>query len=140
MRVIENKMEEIETTCPHCQSRFAYKNSDIQDYEWESYLRCPCCDNLIHLQTETDDLPTVDKVQYPKDFYSFGDGVHIKDEEINQWIKKCVSFLKDEDYSFYGSGDTMVFAYKSDEDGLTATVLVAKKYEECNVKIPEENF
>ena len=51
MRVIENKMQEVETVCPHCHSRFAYNNSDVQDYEWESYLRCPCCDNLIHLQT-----------------------------------------------------------------------------------------
>lgn len=141
MRVIENKMQEVETVCPHCHSRFAYNNSDVQDYGWESYLRCPCCDNLIHLQCENDDIPTIDKVQYPKDFYSFDKGVHIKDEEISEWVKQCTSFLdKDNDYSFCGSGDTMVFAYKSDEDSSTATVIVAKKYEEGDVKIPKEKF
>ena len=47
---------------------------------------------------------------------------------------------KDNDYSFRASGDTIVFAFKSDESSPSATVIVAKKYQETDVKISRKNF
>ena len=78
---------------------------------------------------------------YPETFYSFANAVVIKEDEINKWVKECVSQLdKDTDYTLSASGDTIVFAYKSDWDDSIASVVVAKKYQECDVKIPRENF
>lgn len=145
MRVIENnykgKEQEYEGTCPHCKSRFAYNNEDAWDFEWKSYLRCPCCDSVIHIQCENNDIPTTDNVQYPKDFYSFENAVPIKDNEVNEWVKECINDLdKDTDFSYRASGDTIVFAYKSDEDVPATTVMVAKNYQEADVKISRKNF
>lgn len=144
MRVIENKHreeQETEVTCPECGSRFAYSDSDIENWEWETYLHCPCCNTLIQLKYEKDDLPTIETVQYPKDFYSFENAVPIKDTEINEWVKECINDLdKDTDFSYRASGDTIVFAYKSDEDLPAATVVVAKNYQETDVKISQKNF
>ena len=144
MRVIENKHyeePETEVTCPECGSRFAYNDSDIENWEWETYLHCPCCNTLIQLKYEKDDLPTIETIQYPKDFFSFKNGIPLRADEIDKWIKDCLNCLdKDNNYSCISSGDTIVFAYKSDEDSSAATVIVAKKYEEADVKIPRKNF
>lgn len=76
-----------------------------------------------------------------RDFYSFENAVLIKDDEVNKWVKECINSLdEDTDFSYIASGDTIVFAYKSDEDLSAATVIVAKKYEETDVKIPRKNF
>lgn len=144
MRIIENKHceePETEVTCPECGSRFAYSDSDIENWEWETYLHCPCCNTLIQLKYEKDDLPTIETIQYPKDFFSFKNGIPLRADEIDKWIKDCLNCLdKDNNYSCISSGDTIVFAYKSDEDSSAATVIVAKKYEEADVKIPRKNF
>lgn len=144
MRVIENNFkednQEYEITCPHCKSKLAYMFGDIIsdgfDNEW---IYCDACNKQIPIYK--DDFPTVDKISYPKDFFSYEKGLHISDIEINKWIKECVDDLNQEtDYSFRASGDTIVFAYKSDEDVPAATVMIAKKYQECDVKIPQKIF
>lgn len=143
MRIIENrygdKQQEYEITCPHCMSKLAYTFDDIVTDRFEGeYLYCGVCDKEIYLD---DEIPTADTIQYPKDFFSYADGVSIKDDEINKWIKECVNNLDDDtSYSLRASGDTVVFAYKSDEDASEATVIVAKKYQETDVKISSKNF
>ena len=60
----------------------------------------------------------------------------INDVEINKWVKECVNDLDDDtSYSLRATGDTVVFAYKASEDASDATVIVAKKYQETDVKI-----
>lgn len=143
MRIIENrygdKQQEYEITCPHCMSKLAYTFDDIVTDRFEGeYLYCGVCDKEIYLD---DEIPTADTIQYPKDFFSYADGVSIKDDEINKWVKECVNDLDDEEtYSLRASGDTVVFAYKSSEDASEATVIVAKKYQETDVKISRKNF
>lgn len=141
MRVIksdfQDKEKEYEIVCPHCKSKLAYYNTDIRDSYESVYVVCPCCHNDIII----DSTPTVNEVQYPKDFFSYADGVSIDNTRVNEWVKKCVDDLdEDTDYAFRASGDTIVFAYKSDEDLPAATVIVAKKYQECDVKISRKNF
>ena len=143
MKVIENrygdKQQEYEITCPHCMSKLAYTFDDIVSDRFEGeYLYCGVCDKEIYLD---DGIPTAETIQYPKDFFTYADGVPIKDDEINKWVKECVNDLDDDtSYSLRATGNTVVFAYKSDEDASEATVIVAKKYQETDVKIPRKNF
>ena len=137
MRIIENRNDEVkqeyEIVCPHCNSKLAYYNTDIRDCYESAYIVCPCCQKDIDLD---EILLTAETIQYPKDFFSYADGVPIKDDEINKWVKECVNDLDDDtSYSLRASGDTVVFAYKSSEDASEATVIVAKKYQEADVKI-----
>lgn len=143
MRVIENryqdKKQEYEITCPHCRSKIVYTFDDVVSGGGSEWLYCGACNKEIPLSE--DELPTIDTVQYPRDFYSFENAVPIKDTEINKWVKECINDLdKDTDFSYRASGDTFVFAYKSDEDLPSATVVVAKNYQETDVKISRKNF
>ena len=102
----------------------------------DSVLPLPC-QPVTHSRVSV----PINTVQYPKDFYSFENAVPIKDTEITEWVKECINDLdKDTDFSYRASGDTIVFAYKSDEDLPAATVIVAKKYQETDVKISRKNF
>lgn len=140
MRIIENryqdKEQEYEIICPHCKSKLAYTSNDIaHDESGDKYIYCGVCEEEIFL-FDNDKTPTIDTIQYPKDFYSFKNGVPMKDDEINKWVKECINDLsKDTDFSYIASGDTIVFAYKPDRDLPSATVTVAKKYQEVDVKI-----
>lgn len=145
MRVIEDNLQqpkqEYEIVCPHCKSKLAYTLDDvINDGLGNEWIYCGVCEERIAIW-EDDEIPTADTVQYPKDFFSYADSVSIKDDEINKWVKECVNDIdKDNDFSLRSSGDTIVFAFKSDEDVPAATVVVAKKYQEAEVKISRKNF
>jgi hypothetical protein len=149
MRIIENNYNahtEYERDCPRCNSKFAFSFGDLKmdSVTLSHYIECPCCGFDISLNSEEvddEETPTINTVQYPRDFYSYADGVSVKDTEINEWVKGCISDLdKDTDFSYRASGDAIVFAYKSGEDLPAATVIVAKQYEETDVKIPRKNF
>lgn len=137
MRIIKDNYQqpkqEYEIVCPHCKSKLAYTFDDVvSDGFNNEWIYCGVCGEQITIWE--DDTPT--EIMYPQDFHSYANAVKVKDSETNEWIKRCVSDLdKDTDYSFMASGDTIVFAFKSDEDVPSATVVVAKKYQEADVKI-----
>lgn len=150
MRVIENNYKGKECTiiCPHCSSVIAYEWDSLDRHitkSGRSYICCGACHEAIYINendtdhvpiNEFDEIPTAEAIHYPKDFFSYADGVPIKDTEINKWVKECVNDLYgDTSYSLRATGDTVVFAYKSSEDASEATVIVAKKYQETDVKI-----
>lgn len=145
MRIIEDhyqdKQQEHEITCPHCRSKLAYTSNDITHNGFgDEYIYCGVCGGEIFL-FDNDETPTIDTIQYPKDFYSFTNAIPIKDDEVNKWVKECINDIdKDSDFSYRASGDTIVFAYKSDGDLPAVTVVVAKKYQDAEVKIPRKNF
>jgi uncharacterized CHY-type Zn-finger protein len=142
MRIIENnqkdKKQEYEIVCPHCKSKLAYTFDDVvSDGFNNEWIYCGVCSEQITIWEDD----TLTEVTYPQDFHSYANAVKVKDSETNEWIKKCVGNLdKDTDYYFMASGDTIVFAFKSDEDVPSATVVVAKKYQETDVKISRKNF
>ena len=108
----------------------------VNGAEW---VDCPKCGERTFVSEGIE--ITADTVEYPKHFCSYSKGKPVDDEQINEWIKDAVNQLdKDVDYSGHASGDTIVLAYKSDEDYSSATVIVAKKYSECEVQIPREKF
>lgn len=145
MRIIENNCQnpnqEYEITCPHCKSKLSYTYDDVisdkSDNEW---IYCEACHEQIII-CDNEKTLTVDIVQYPQDFYSFENGVPVKDAEINEWIRECVNDLdKNNDYASRSSGDSLVFACKNDEESHTAEVVVAKNYHVTEVEIPADKY
>ena len=138
MEIIENNNADIKV-CPHCNTMLRYNIDDIlswdKDYE---YIICPYCHNDIILENET---PTCETIKYPIHFHSLANAVEIKNDQIQKWVTECVNHLdKDNNYYMISSGDTIVFAYKCDEDFHLANVVVAKKYQETDVEIPIGKF
>lgn len=144
MRIIENnyqdKEQEYEITCPHCRSKIAYTSDDVvSDSFYDKWIYCPVCNKEISIYDS--ETPTIETIQYPKNFYSFVNAVSVEDNSVNEWVKECINDLdKDTDFSCRASGDTIVFAYKSDESLPAATVVVAKNYQETDVEISRKNF
>ena len=134
---ITDKDDEPTWSCEWCGETFSGEPYiGVHGAEW---VDCPKCGERTFVSEGIE--ITADTVEYPKHFYTYGKGKSISDERINEWIKDAVNALdKDVDYSGHASGDTIVLAYKSDEDYSSATVIVAKKYSECEVKIPKEKF
>ena len=72
----------------------------------------------------------------PFDFYKCGDSnscLNLSDEEINNYIKKCVDFLKynsNEPYKYVGTGDSLIIVFNHKDEYY---FVVAKNYEESFV-------
>lgn len=125
-------------TCENCHKEFDEPESYIGRYGLR-FVRCPHC-NYEQILNEGIEL-TPQNVVYPQHFDSAANGVPIKDEEINKWVKQCLDNLsKDQDFSLVASGNTYVIAYKSDYELHTAEVLVSKKYESTEVDLPADLF
>ena len=88
---------------------------------------------------------------YPVNFSSFKDGVDIKDNEINKWIKECLDDAEKDikenpglkkTFGTISSGNTKVFVevYIQDDNLYTVYVNVTKdysEYSECYVDFPK---
>lgn len=119
------------TTCPHCQYTISYTEDEVECVDNESMgVFCPQCESVI--ETEH-----IEHFTFPKTFFHFGEGKnvwHLTDKEV----QSCVDIVKRElqqelkvgDYTFTGTGDTMVFGFKfEDED----QIIVAKNYWEESI-------
>lgn len=114
------------TTCPHCQYTIAYTEDEIERVNNESMgVICPHCKGVI--ETEH-----IEPFTFPKTFSHFGEGKdvrHLTDEEVQSYVdnvkRKLEQELKVDEYTFTGTGDTIVFGFKlEDED----KIIVAKNY------------
>lgn len=114
------------TTCPHCQYTISYTEDEVERVDNESMgVICPHCKGVI--ETEH-----VKSFTFPKTFSHFGEGKdvrHLTDEEVQSYVdivkRKLEQKLKVGDYTFTGTGDTIVFGFKfEDED----EIIVAKNY------------
>lgn len=90
-------------------------------------------------------------ITFPEDYFHMN-GVPIEDGRIDEWVDDIIGGLKesnkDNDSKFIGSGDTMVFGFKStDEDGTEYEVYVCPNYYELSFSekdlikssLPKEN-
>lgn len=146
--------------CPRCQSRI-FINYSLETYfsppykceQCGSFFETPTyigeygglfakCSNCNHEELVGEGIIlTIDNVEYPTHFHFTDDAVDVQNEEINERVKRTLQMLKkDQDFAFIESGDTFVVAFKEDEDYHSAQVVVAKKYKDCEVQIPEKNF
>lgn len=147
MRVIENNYNANPTDyqtptrviCEVCNSKFDIDEYDLEVGEYGcKYWTCICgyknyIDNSITL--------TEANIQYPQHFAQYTGGSVLSDDETNKYIKTAISGLKKGiDYSYAGTADTLVIAFKSDDEEHEADVIVAKNYYQTFVKIPEERW
>ena len=147
MRVIENNynanpkdyQKPTRVICEKCNSKVDIEDSDLEVGEYGcKYWTCICghknyIDNGITL--------TEANVQYPQHFAQYTDCCVLSDDETNKYMKTAISGLKKGiDYSYAGSADTIVIAFKCDDDEYEADVIVAKDYYQTFVKIPEERY
>ena len=129
----ENKIPEkrpIITVCPHCQYTISYTEDEIERVDNESMgVCCPHCGGVV--ETEH-----IESFTFPDTFYHFDTNETIKltNEETQHYVDIVKRKLQQEcqvgEYAFTGSGDTMVFGFKfEDED----EIIVAKNYWEESV-------
>ena len=147
MRVIENNYNANPTNsqkltrviCEECNSKVDIDESDLEVGEYGcKYWTCICgYKNYI----DDDITLTEANIQYPQHFAQYTDGSVLSDDETNKYVKTAISGLKKGiDYSYAGTADTLVIAFKSDDDEREADVIVAKDYYQTFVKIPEERW
>ena len=122
------------TTCPHCQYTISYTEDEVERVENDAFgVICPNCKESIATEY-------IKPFTFPKTFYHFGSGEDgnlpsiLSDEETQYYVDIVKRKLQQEcqvgEYTFAGTGDTMVFGFKfEDED----EIIVAKNYWEESV-------
>ena len=123
--------EPIITTCPHCQYIISYTEDEVDRVDEDSLgIICPNCNESIVLEH-------IEPFTFPDTFYHFGTSegaVCLSDDEIQRYVDIVKRKLQQEcqvgDYTFTGSGDTMVFGFKFEDEDV---IYVAKNYWEDNV-------
>ena len=130
--MISKKSDIKECRCNFCNTEFFYTENELIDVN-EKYigLICPQCGNQI-------EICKINNTKFPKDFYYFGDGKNISDNEIQEYIDKITENLKrskdDFDYSYIACGDTIVFGIKFlDNDTQIISIYVSKDYYEYDI-------
>lgn len=125
------KKRPIITTCPHCQYTISYTDDEVDRVENDGFgVICPNCNESIVLEH-------IEPFTFPNTFYHFGTSecaVCLNDEEIQEYVNIVKRKLQQEckvgEYVFTGSGDTMVFGLKMEDEDL---IFVAKNYWEDSV-------
>ena len=121
----EFQVDPIVTTCPHCQYTISYTVDEVERVDNESIgVYCPQCGGVI--ETEH-----VEPFTFPDTFYHFDTNEinKLTNEETQHYVdivkRKLQQKYQVGEYTFAGSGDTMVFGFKlEDED----EIIVAKNY------------
>lgn len=119
------------TTCPHCQYTISYIEDEVERVENDGIgIMCPNCDEAIvtkHIEPFT----------FPDTFYhcdTSEDAVCLSDDEVQKYVNIVKCKLQQEcqvgEYTFTGSGDTMVFGFKFEDEDL---IIVVKNYWEDSV-------
>lgn len=114
------------TTCPHCQYTISYTEDEIERVDNEGLgIMCPNCNEPIVLEH-------IEPFTFPDTFYHFSaseDDVCLSDDEVQQYVNIVKHKLQQEceigEYTFVGSGDTMVFGFKMEDED---EIIVAKNY------------
>ena len=130
----ENQQPEkrpIITTCPHCQYTISYTEDEVDRVENEGLgVICPNCNESIVLEH-------IEPFTFPDTFYHFGTSegaVSLSNDKIQEYVNIVKHKLQQEcqvgEYTFIGSGDTMVFGFKFEDEDV---IYVAKNYWEDSV-------
>lgn len=133
---VEEEKHPIITDCPHCRYTISYTEDEVERVDNNDIgVLCPNCKEPIATEH-------IEPFTFPDTFYHFGSGNDgnlpyiLSDEETQRYVDIVKRKLQQEcqvgEYTFTGTGDTMVFGFKfEDED----EIIVAKNYwEESIVK------
>ena len=125
MRILEEtQAEEYIITCQCCHTKFAYSDDDIFQGIDGTIVECPKCHELIIHEKYEKMAP------FPKSYYSFINGVDIKDSEIEGYVRQGLRWLINhpEEYHWVtGTGNTMINITWYEDDDIYS-VQVAKGY------------
>lgn len=123
------------TFCHHCScgTVFTYHQEDAKG----DYIICPVCaeaESVIGDKVTTD-FENPEELQeshfhYPEDFYHFGNGKKLSNDETQELINdvfSCLSRSESHEFRCCSTGDTLVSGYRDDND---ITIWVAKDYYE----------
>ena len=118
--------EPIITTCPHCKYTISYTEDEVDRVENDDLgVICPNCNESIVLEH-------IEPFTFPDTFYHFGTSegaVCLSDDEVQQYVNVVKCKLQQEcqvgEYTSVGSGDTMVFGFKMEDED---EIIVAKNY------------
>ena len=118
--------EPIVTTCPHCHYTISYTEDEVERVSNNAVgVLCPQCGGVIEIKHIT-------PFTFPDTFYHCGTSngaVYLTNEETQSYInivkRNLEQNLKVGEYTFTGTGDTMIFGFKfEDED----EIVVVKDY------------
>lgn len=130
MRIIKESENEKYWTCPSCNVKIGYVDTDLYPVRGGSGFECPRCHNDIILDEYA-------CAEFPKAYYHFGvhdNSVDMSNEKINQWIKEGLKEMKkrhiadNDNYDnwYAACGNTIVWMERSDDNAVDVTV--AKDY------------
>ena len=129
----ESKIPEkrpIITTCPNCQYTISYTEDEVERVDNESMgVYCPHCGGIV--ETEH-----IEPFTFPDTFYHFdtNETSKLTNEETQHYVNIVKRKLQQEcqvgEYTFTGTGDTMVFGFKFEDEDV---IIVAKNYWEDSV-------
>ena len=103
MKIIKENNRQVR--CDDCRTLLEYDSSDI----YNGYITCPCCGYGIFV----DDFTT----SFPCD-YHLNDGLDIKDEAIDIYVKEGIEFLRNHEeacHYYIGTGNTIICIFRNDE-------------------------
>lgn len=114
------------TTCPHCQYTISYTEDEVERVENDGMgVMCPNCNEPIVTEH-------IEPFTFPDTFYRFGaseGAICLSDDEVQKYVNIVKRKLQQEcqvgDYIFTGSGDTLVFGFKTEDEEV---IYVAKNY------------
>lgn len=114
------------TTCPHCHYTISYTKDEVDRVENDVLgVICPNCNEPIVLEH-------IEPFTFPDTFYHFGvseGAVCLSDKETQKYVNIVKHKLQQEckvgEYTFTGTGDTMVFGFKLEDEDV---IYVAKSY------------
>lgn len=125
-----NEKQPIITTCPNCQYTISYTEDEVERVDNESMgVYCPHCGGVV--ETEH-----VEPFTFPDTFYHFdtNETSKLTNKETQHYVDIVKRKLQQEcqmgEYTFTGTGDTMVFGFKFEDEDV---IIVAKNYWEDSV-------
>ncbi len=113
--------------CPRCTSEFRVEQKEL---DLNHSFICPLCGHYINAHESNESKHTNKKLTYPDDFFNFYQGEDVPNDVINDWVQNAVKVLQEtplDNATCIGSGNTIVFAYRNDDD---IVVNVCKDYAE----------
>lgn len=139
VKVINKQTEEpkiYKTTCDECRAELEYEKNDTYIGALGSReIICPSCGKRVCVEEPEGIVLNSNNIEFPLHFMAPSDkAVNISDVEIQRWVRERLHTAENyaEDYGYYvtGSGDTMVFVFKYEDEYV---VYVTKNYYECSI-------
>lgn len=134
--------------CEECMSELEYDESDIRMGTYGCmYLDCPLCGCDILLDDNEHNLKlTKDNVQFPLHFHHTSKDTGAVDTCHNEYVKQLIKegveslrYDKEGHACFSGSGNTMVFVFRFDEDE-DYQVFVTNDYYSTYIPFESEDY